>query len=75
MSTERTLDPAPAAAGPTGWRKSSHSAGDNGSCLEVAESGFASRLLVPVRDSKRPGGPALFFPARAWTAFIEGVKG
>jgi hypothetical protein len=30
--------------------------------------------IVPVRDSKDPHGPALAFEARAWTAFIDGVK-
>ncbi|MFD8329933.1 DUF397 domain-containing protein [Streptomyces lydicus] len=31
--------------------------------------------LVPVRDSKRPHGPALLIPGAAWTAFIAGLKG
>jgi len=29
---------------------------------------------VPVRDSKDPEGPALVFPAAAWTAFLDAVK-
>jgi hypothetical protein len=53
------------------WRKSSYSNGDGGDCVEVAD-GFPS--IVPVRDSKDPQGPALAFPAEAWTAFIGGVK-
>ncbi|MFJ3335307.1 DUF397 domain-containing protein [Streptomyces sp. NPDC086766] len=30
--------------------------------------------IVPVRDSKAPHGPALFFEADSWTAFIGGLK-
>ncbi|MFE2187891.1 DUF397 domain-containing protein [Streptomyces sp. NPDC059455] len=26
--------------------------------------------VVPVRDSKRPDGPALVFPAASWTDFL-----
>ncbi|MEU7111141.1 DUF397 domain-containing protein [Streptomyces sp. NPDC046182] len=56
-----------------GWRKSSYSGGDSGNCLEVNDA--ACPAHVPVRDSKNPTGPALLFPAPAWTAFVEGVKG
>ncbi|MEU8564860.1 DUF397 domain-containing protein [Streptomyces cyaneofuscatus] len=38
--------------------------------MEVAD-GFPG--VVPVRDSKNPGGPALVLPATAWTAFIGAV--
>jgi len=30
--------------------------------------------VVPVRDSKAPGGPALAFAAASWTAFIGELK-
>ncbi|MFJ1884129.1 MULTISPECIES: DUF397 domain-containing protein [unclassified Streptomyces] len=53
------------------WRKSSHSNGDGGNCLEVADGHHG---LVPVRDSKRPEGPMLVIPASAWTPFVEAVK-
>ncbi|MER7584376.1 DUF397 domain-containing protein [Kitasatospora sp. NPDC097691] len=53
-----------------GWYKSSYS-GNQGNCVEVSD-GFAS--IVPVRDSKDTSGPALVFPAAAWTAFITAVK-
>jgi hypothetical protein len=56
---------------PTIWRKSSYSSNGGGECLEVADGHPA---LVPVRDSKAPHGPALVFPASAWTAFIASVK-
>ncbi|MFD8389740.1 DUF397 domain-containing protein [Streptomyces sp. NPDC059680] len=56
--------------GPVTWRKSSYSNPEGGECLEVA----ALPGVVPVRDSKSPDGPALLFPAHAWTAFIDGLR-
>lgn len=61
----------PDASALTTWRKSSYSGGDNGDCVEVAD-GVAG--VMPVRDSKDPQGPALVFPAAAWTAFVADVK-
>ncbi|MFE7808243.1 DUF397 domain-containing protein [Streptomyces sp. NPDC057430] len=55
------------------WRKSSYSGGNSGDCLEVNDA--ACPAHVPVRDSKNPTGPALLFPATAWAAFVDGVKG
>ncbi|WP_405898245.1 DUF397 domain-containing protein [Streptomyces sp. NBC_00727] len=55
----------------TRWRKSSYSNGSGGDCLEVAD---GHPGLVPVRDSKRPNGPALLLNAAAWAPFIEAVK-
>ncbi len=46
------------------WRKSSHSGGDNGNCVEVYS-------LDAVRDSKNPDGPVLTLNLRA---FIDEVK-
>ncbi|MFD8450324.1 MULTISPECIES: DUF397 domain-containing protein [Streptomyces] len=31
--------------------------------------------VVPVRDSKVPGGPVVSFGDGSWTAFISGVQG
>ncbi|MEV0784100.1 DUF397 domain-containing protein [Streptomyces sp. NPDC050423] len=53
------------------WRKSTYSNGSGGDCLEVA-AGLPG--LVPVRDSKRPDGPALIVHAGAWAPFVEAVK-
>ncbi|MER5629940.1 DUF397 domain-containing protein [Streptomyces nitrosporeus] len=53
------------------WRKSSYSNSDGGQCVEVSDD-FAG--LVPVRDSKRPQGPAVVFGASAWSAFVHGVR-
>ncbi|WP_436738444.1 DUF397 domain-containing protein [Streptomyces sp. BBFR102] len=52
------------------WRKSSYSNAGGGDCVEVAD-GFNG--VVPVRDSKRPTGPALVFPASAWRVFVGGL--
>ncbi|MFD5467846.1 DUF397 domain-containing protein [Kitasatospora sp. NPDC127059] len=30
--------------------------------------------VVPVRDSKDPRGPALAFPAEAWSSFVAAVR-
>ncbi|MFH8365898.1 DUF397 domain-containing protein [Streptomyces sp. NPDC018031] len=54
------------------WRKSSYSNTAGGECVEVAD-GLPG--LVPVRDSKDPGGPALVFDDAAWSAFVAAVKG
>ncbi|MEU3251336.1 DUF397 domain-containing protein [Streptomyces sp. NPDC006997] len=48
----------------SGWRKSSHSGGDSGDCLEVNDE------VGAVRDSKNPTGPALVFSPTAWRAFL-----
>ncbi|WP_299536572.1 DUF397 domain-containing protein [uncultured Streptomyces sp.] len=55
------------------WIKSSYS--DNGgSCVEWAPAVAADSGVVPVRDSKNPGGPVLAFPATAFASFVAGVK-
>ncbi|MFF2354053.1 DUF397 domain-containing protein [Kitasatospora sp. NPDC058115] len=53
------------------WRKSSYS-GAQSNCVEVA-SGVTG--VVPVRDSKDPGGPSLPFETEAWAFFVTGIKG
>ncbi|MFF3481885.1 DUF397 domain-containing protein [Streptomyces sp. NPDC002701] len=55
----------------TGWRKSSYSGPEAGSCLEVLDGHPAG---VPVRDSKDPLGPVLLFSASGWASFVLGVK-
>ncbi|WP_329258121.1 DUF397 domain-containing protein [Streptomyces sp. NBC_01478] len=55
------------------WFTSSYS--DNGgACIEVATNLVASRGVVPVRDSKNPGGPVLGFPAGAFASFVTNVR-
>ncbi|WP_413757354.1 DUF397 domain-containing protein [Streptomyces sp. MMBL 11-3] len=59
------------AASLKGWRKSSYSNDQGGSCLEVLDGHPAG---VPVRDSKNPHGPALLIPAPPWAAFLTALK-
>ncbi|RMI39532.1 DUF397 domain-containing protein [Streptomyces triticirhizae] len=67
--TDRTI---PDVAPSRGWRKSSYSGPNADNCLEVWDGHPAG---VPVRDSKRPEGPALRFSAAAWGAFLDLAKG
>ncbi|WP_406330706.1 DUF397 domain-containing protein [[Kitasatospora] papulosa] len=53
------------------WQKSSYSGGSGGDCLEVAT---GNPGIVPVRDSKVTGGPALVFRTAAWSAFVADLK-
>jgi hypothetical protein len=66
--TEHTI---PDASSLVGWRKSTYSGNEGGSCVEVLDGYQAG---VPVRDSKAPHGPALVFSAAGWSAFLVAVK-
>jgi hypothetical protein len=55
-----------------GWRSSSYSGPEGGSCLEVLD-GHPSG--IPVRDSKIPHGPAVVFTAAGWSSFVAAVSG
>ena len=46
------------------WRKSSHSSGQNGNCVELSNTGA-------VRDSKHPAGPALTADLAALVAAVR----
>ncbi|NEA29612.1 DUF397 domain-containing protein [Actinomadura bangladeshensis] len=52
------------------WRKSSHSGGNSGQCVEVAKASG----LVGVRDSKSPGGGHLVLDRVAVSALLAQVK-
>jgi hypothetical protein len=60
------------------WRKSTHSGGNGGNCIEVgapAATGVAAgpgRVLV--RDSTDPCGPTLAFSRLAWRDFAERAR-
>ncbi|MFC7305310.1 DUF397 domain-containing protein [Streptomyces monticola] len=54
-----------------GWRKSSFSGNEGGSCVEILDDHPKG---VPVRDSKTPHGPALLFPAASWSSFVTAIK-
>ncbi|MET9294070.1 DUF397 domain-containing protein [Streptomyces sp. NPDC003077] len=51
------------------WRKSSHSAGDGGDCVEMAPCPHA----IHVRDSKDTARPGLTVTPTAWATFITFV--
>jgi hypothetical protein len=61
-------------AGTQAWFKSTYSNQGGGNCVEIADL-IPTHNLVAVRDSKRPHGPALVLPPKAFTAFVESVKG
>ena len=53
------------------WFKSSYSNESGGDCVEIVGS---IPGLVPVRDSKANGGPALVLTAHAWAPFVAALK-
>lgn len=54
-----------------GWWKSSFTNNGAGDCVEVK---YDLDGIVPVRDSKRPTGPAVVHSRAAWRALVEHVK-
>ncbi|WP_424891252.1 DUF397 domain-containing protein [Streptomyces sp. XH2] len=56
------------------WVKSSYSNGDGGGCVEWAPALATAHGIVPVRDSKIPGGPVLTFDPEAWSSFVTAVR-
>ncbi|MFI6004240.1 DUF397 domain-containing protein [Streptomyces sp. NPDC051366] len=58
-------------SGAATWRTSSYTNSDGGTCVEVAD-GLVG--LVPVRDSKRPHGPAVIVTVGAWVPFVRALK-
>ncbi|WP_411134412.1 DUF397 domain-containing protein [Streptomyces sp. C10] len=66
--TEHTI---PDAATLTGWRKSSYSGAESGSCIEILDDHPSA---IPVRDSKTPHGPALLIGIPAWSCFVTALK-
>jgi Domain of unknown function (DUF397) len=55
----------------TRWVKSTHSGPTGGNCVEVA---FLAGGRVAVRNSRRPAGLALVFPAAEWAAFVARAR-
>jgi hypothetical protein len=53
------------------WFTSSYSNNQGGDCVEGARVPGGG---MAVRDSKDPQGPALLFPAAAWSAFATAVR-
>ncbi|MFB7912450.1 DUF397 domain-containing protein [Streptomyces sp. NPDC056061] len=55
------------------WVKSSYS-NNGGSCVEWAPAQASTTGIVPVRDSKNPGGPVLHTSSASFASFVAGVK-
>ena len=60
----------PTAVNP-GWRKSSHSNGGSGGCVEVGN----AKTDVLVRDTTNRAGAVLTIPANAWRALLAEIRG
>ncbi|MVZ98914.1 DUF397 domain-containing protein [Actinomadura sp. LD22] len=52
------------------WRKSSHSSGTGGECVELA----SAPGVVAVRDSKDPDGPKLIVRRGEFAALMAALK-
>ncbi|MBT2208447.1 DUF397 domain-containing protein [Actinomadura sp. NEAU-AAG7] len=52
------------------WRKSTHSAGTGGECVEMA----SVPGLVAIRDSKDPHGPKLVIPRDTFASLVTVLK-
>lgn len=52
------------------WRKSSYT-GAQGSCVEISED---FEELVPLRDSKRPHGPALLLSRAQFAGLVDAIR-
>ncbi|MET7641127.1 DUF397 domain-containing protein [Streptomyces sp. NPDC005438] len=55
------------------WFTSSYS-NNGGACVEVAANLASTQGVVPVRDSKNPGGPTLNLPTDTFRTFVAGVR-
>jgi hypothetical protein len=53
------------------WRKSSHSGGNGGTCVEVTTRHPGP---VAVRDSKDPHGPVLTVTPDEWNRFLHSLR-
>ena len=53
-----------------GWRKSTYSDGNGGSCVETASVGG----VILVRDTTDRDGATLSVPAAAWQRFADTLK-
>ncbi|MEU3603772.1 DUF397 domain-containing protein [Streptomyces sp. NPDC006798] len=64
----------PRAAHPYTWVKSSYSDPNGGDCVEWSPSRASVTGIVPVRDSKRAGGPVLLVSATAFAGLVVLAK-
>lgn len=54
---------------PTQWRRSSHSNGMGGECVEVSQ----VATMVFIRDSKISEGPQISLNAYTWACFVRAL--
>ncbi|TDC49793.1 DUF397 domain-containing protein [Actinomadura sp. KC345] len=52
------------------WRKSSHSGGTGGECVELA----SAPGIIALRDSKNPDGPKLILERNDFAALVAALK-
>jgi hypothetical protein len=52
------------------WVKSSYSDGQGGQCVEWSPSYASAHGVVPVRDSKNPGGPVLMLTSQGFAGLV-----
>jgi hypothetical protein len=58
------------------WVKSTYSGTADGSnCVEWSPTYAAAHSVVPVRDSKVPGGPVLMLSVEGWSGLVGLVRG
>ncbi|MDH6111388.1 hypothetical protein P3T36_004542 [Kitasatospora sp. MAP12-15] len=58
--------------GARGWRKSKHSSGEDGNCVEA---GQMPDVLTAVRDTKgQKAGPVLTFGSAAFVGLVADIK-
>lgn len=55
------------------WYTSSYSE-NGGACVEVATNLATPHGVIPVRDSKNPGGPILNLPTHTFNTFVTSIK-
>ncbi|MET8830198.1 DUF397 domain-containing protein [Streptomyces sp. NPDC004608] len=72
MTTIKRALPAEVVAG-ADWRRSSHSGGSEGQCVEVAEISSAAHIGIAVRDSKNEHGPVLFLDSSVFHCFAAAI--
>ncbi|KPI08886.1 protein of unknown function DUF397 [Actinobacteria bacterium OK074] len=52
------------------WVKSTYSDGQGGQCVEWAPTYASTHGIVPVRDSKNPGGPTLMLSTEGFAGLV-----
>ncbi|MFJ8231693.1 DUF397 domain-containing protein [Streptomyces sp. NPDC094448] len=57
------------------WTSSSYSQSNGGECVQWVPEYASVHGVVPVRDSKNPGGPALIISTAAWSGLVALARG